>query len=293
MPSLVPRAEDVAELKDVCGLLDRPVHLLVAHAAERRAVKDVVCHVAPKGTVPRFLLEASSGLLVEGPGLCLLHEAGRLPLPRLVEFGFELCGGYRLDSDDPRGFADCEPLTNRSELVRFLRAVKGAKGARQLGRAISYVREDSRSPMETVVVLLLCLPPRFGGYGLPFPRLNYRVDTNRRGCKVSADHYYLCDAFWPEARLDVEYDSDFAHTGSSRIARDAKRRNGLVSLGVTVITATKQQVFDCDEMDRLARVVAGRLGRRLRMEGSGWTRARAELRRQLLGFGEGRRRSGG
>ncbi len=139
--------------------------------------------------------------------------------------------------------------------------------------------------METVIVLLLCLPPRLGGYGLPMPLLNHRVDVGRNRRKTSSNKYYVCDAFWREAWLDVEYDSDLAHTGPLRIAKDAKRRNGLASLGVTVITVTKEQAFNCDEMDRIAHAVAKKLRWRLHVGGSEWVKARAGLRRELLFHG--------
>ena len=197
LPSLVPRSEEVGRLGHAgCGFLERPVHLLVGDASERRLLEGVVCHAAPVRTAPRFVLEAPDGLLVEGPGLCLLHGARKLPLPRLAELCLEFCGGYRLYPDDPRGFVDCDPLITRAQLVRFARVMKGAKGARALGRTLAYVRDDARSPMEAVVVLLLCLPPRFGGYGLPMPLLNHRVDIDRSGRKASANGYYVCDMFW-------------------------------------------------------------------------------------------------
>lgn len=285
LPRLVPCASEVERLRNESGgFLTDPVHLLVADASERRLVKDALCHAAPARTLPRFVLETPSGLLVEGPGLCLLHAACELPLSCVAELAYEFCGNYRLRSDS-RGFADCDPLTSRLELVRFAEAIGNAKGSRRLGRALAYVRDGSRSPMETVIVLLLCLPPRLGGYGLPMPLLNHRVDVGRNGRKTSSNKYYVCDAFWPEAWLDVEYDSDLAHTGPLRIAKDAKRRNGLASLGVTVITVTKEQAFNCDEMDRIAHAVAKKLRWRLHVGGSEWVKARAGLRRELLFHG--------
>lgn len=50
--------------------------------------------------------------------------------------------------------------------------------------------------------------------------------------------------FWPEANVAIEYDSDLEHTGSARIAEDAQRRNDLTALGITTITATREQVMD-------------------------------------------------
>ncbi len=285
MLTLIPCASEVKQLELLgCGFLSKPLHLLVLDAADRRKIKGTVCRLYPLDITPCSLLETRGGLLTEGPQLCFLHRASELPLPLLVEMGFELCGSYRIYPGDPKGFSEGDPLMSRRQLIAFISGAGSAKGMAMAKRAMAFVRDGSRSPMETIVVLLLCLPPRYGGYGLPMPHLNYRVNVFRNARKTSANSYYVCDAFWPEALLDVEYDSDLVHTGSARISHDAKRRNGLVSMGITVITVTREQVLDCDEMDKVAHAVAQRLGRRLRLGGKEWIRRRAELRRQLLDF---------
>lgn len=67
---------------------------------------------------------------------------------------------------------------------------------------------------------------------------------------------YICDLYWPAARLAVEYDSDLAHTGSHRIARDSRRRNEIQSMGVAVVTITKAQAYSLSEFDMVAHQIA-------------------------------------
>lgn len=289
MPTFLPHASEVKRLETGgYDFLSKPVNLLVSDNADRRRIKGTVCRCCPAGVAPRFILKTREDMLTEGPELCFLHRARELTVPLLAEMGFELCGSYRIYPSDPKGFVEREPLMTCDRLTKFVESVGGAKGATMARRATAFVRNGSRSPMETVVVLLLCLPPRYGGYGLPMPFLNYRVNVSRNAQNASSNGYYLCDAFWPEARLDVEYDSDLVHTGSSRISHDAKRRNGLTSMGVTVITITRGQVFDCEEMDKVAHAVAQRIGRRLRLDGREWVQRRAELRRRLLDLSRSR-----
>lgn len=266
-----------------------PIHILVAHPSERRLLSGVSCHVLPSGLEGGGLLKMPGMALSVGPELAFLLAANELSLPRLLELGYEFCGHYRLNPGSPTGFDEAPPLTSPSKLGAFVEKAGGARGTRAAKRALAYLRANSRSPMETVITALLCLPPRLGGYGLPLPYLNYRVNVPKDGRKAASNRYYLCDMFWPDARLDVEYDSDREHTGPDRIAADAKRRNGLASLGITVIAVTKQQAFNCDAMDEVAHGIAKQLGRRLRMGGKDWVKARADLRRQLLGFALGNR----
>ena len=54
--------------------------------------------------------------------------------------------------------------------------------------------------------------------------------------------------------------------GKNHIANDAKKRNTLASMGVTVITVTKQQLFNSSEFEKAARVMAAFLGKRLQFK---------------------------
>ena len=120
--------------------------------------------------------------------------------------------------------------------------------------------------METALSALLSMPKAKGGYGLPLPQLNAAVDVPKGDWRVAYGRQFRCDLLWPEANLCVEYDSDMYHTGSQKIAHDARRRNALVSLGFTVITATKKQVMSIPGLDQLAFQVAKGIGMRLRLE---------------------------
>lgn len=286
--SIAPCAADLGRLADVDPALASPsAELMVPTPGKRRALRDATCCVMPAFARPHHVLRRSDGLMASGPELTFLHLADEVDFAELLETGYELCGRYRMDPGDPRGFAAAPQLASVAGLAGFVSTAQGTRGVRTARRALARIRDDARSPMESVLVLLLCLPPREGGYGIPFPRLNHRIDVSGRDRGLSPSRYFLCDAFWPHARIDVEYDSDSEHTGPLRISKDARRRNALTALGVSVITATKQQVFDCDGMDELARSIAKGLGVRLHVGGASWVHMRAELRRSLLGFAFG------
>ncbi len=281
-----PRAKELRAFQQgALACLSAPIHLLVLDAADRRSVKRAKCHVLmPDVAAGRLLLVDDDGLLATSADLSFLLCAAELSIIRLMELGFELCGTYGLASPNAHGFIKRDPLTSTREMGRLLESAPPMRGVRQAKRALGFVIEGSASPMETIVVLLLCLPPRMGGYGLPKPLLNCRVDVRKGARRTSQKGHFVCDALWPAAATALEYDSDLWHTGSSKIADDAARRNALSSLGCTVITLTRMQVLDCDGFDRAARALAIRLGKRLHVGERGWIAARANLRRELLGF---------
>ncbi|WP_139653557.1 hypothetical protein [Raoultibacter phocaeensis] len=243
--------------------------------------KLVTSHVW-QGTVPaRSFVRASGDVYVATPELCVIQEAGSLEFAQTVCLAYELCGTYSLRESSMAGFVTRPPLTDPEKLNAFLDVVAGLRGIGTVRRVLRLVLRGSASPMETVVVILLCFPCSLGGYGLPWPILNHRIDVGKASRMVEKG-FYRCDLCWPDEKIAIEYDSDLFHTGSSRIARDSKRRNDLISLGYEVMTVTKGQVFDYGAFDRFARQFAKRAGFRIRERVADCDVRRRDLRANLF-----------
>ena len=268
--------------------IQRPLHVLVSDPNERRALKHVRTHLLASPLPRRLCVQAESDVYVAGPELCLAHMARGLDAYGLVELGFELCGTYAMGMPSDVGVTyDVEPLTSIRRLSRRLAAMTAGhrlmQGARKAAAMLEYVLDCSGSPRETHQAMLLCLSQALGGYALGHPRLNYRLDVEGEARRFTNRSYYVCDAYWPEAKLDVEYDSDAYHADPLRIASDAARRNALSAMGVTVITITNAQVRDADEFDRVARIIAGKLGRSAPELTPAFRQKRAALREHVTG----------
>lgn len=267
-----------------------PLHLLASKSVKRRKAwgeGNVICHSSskplPRGAFTSADDLAGEGSLVSCPELCFLQIAALLPFAALVKAGFELCGSYALSRNEQQGFRTRDPLTSVRKIEAFLQMEKSAHGARKARQALAFVLPFSASPMETCLAMLLSLPCARGGYGLGKPLLNHRIDldANFRGSLGRA--YCVADLFWPDAKLDVEYDSDAFHTGADRIARDARRRNRLAAAGISLVTVTRAQMFDRREMDETARIIAKRLGRRIQPRVGNFLDRQLALRTALLG----------
>lgn len=123
---------------------------------------------------------------------------------------------------------------------------------------------NSKSPMETDIAIMLLLPLRLGGRGLSKPALNRRIDVPRSMRRILPQSYFELDLFWPEAAIALEYDSSEHHEGAAAAAHDAIRTNGIEDLGIRVVTMTKQQALDPVEFDRIATILAKQTGKRPR-----------------------------
>jgi len=264
-----------------------PVHILIRDRGARLVSKIVKQHLFSSETPVGCFLNIGDGLMVSSPEFCFLQMAERLALVRLIELGYELCGVYSIpQADDPNtpeiGFHHRRPLTSVDKLKNFLECMPGAKGHKKAKRALRYIIDGSASPMETKLAMFITLPYMLGGYGFVLPELNKRIVLTKTARKEFNKDYYVCDIFWPDEKIAVEYDSDQQHTGSDRIASDSKRRNAISTLGVRVVSVTRQQLYSSVELERVAKTIAKHMNRRLFLPNSKFYAAHNDLREQLL-----------
>jgi len=244
-------------------------------------------HVFSGETPVGCFVNIGNRFMVSSPEFCFLQLASHLTLIELIVLGYELCGVYSLpvpgDKKVPeKGFYDRKELTSTNRLQAFLDSVPGAKGHKKAGRALRYLQDGSASPMETKLAMLMALPFKLGGYGFKMPEMNRRIDLTRSDRKYFKKSYYVCDLFWPDEQVAVEYDSDQFHTGSERIADDSNKRNALALAGIQVVSVTRLQLYSVIELESAARALAKHMGRRLFSKKSDFAAAHRELRKQLL-----------
>ena len=262
--------------------LSKPVHVLVPRQTMRLSRNDVVWHVQPK-PLPKSgmrFYRSSEGVFLAAPELSLLHYTSRNGLIDAIAVAFELCGSYRLGGLN--GFSRAVPLTSPKSLKRFASGAKGATGVKALRRVADYVLADSASPMETALAMLLSLPCLLGGYGLPAPQMNARIEVVPKNELSQTKRYYKADLYWPSARFAIEYDSDLCHVGSERIEQDAARRNALLFQGINVVTVGRRQIMSEAKMDDVAKIAGRALGKCVRPRAQEWCKRNRELRLAVL-----------
>ena len=141
--------------------------------------------------------------------------------------------------------------------------------------------EGSRSPMETVVVLLFTLPVELGGCGLPRPELNLRIDIPPSLQVALGKPYLTVDLCWRAWGIILEYDSYLWHRSKAKVDEDSMRNEGLRDMGWMVRSVTKGMLGNDQMLDELVRKVAARAGVRIPDDDAYRLRRRA-LVRELL-----------
>lgn len=247
-----------------------PLHVLVPEAGMRGSAKGVFYHTCSANLAAGSFVRINDRIFITSPELTFIQMARLLPFHELIKFGYELCSTYAISTDGTTSYGRELPTTTVRAIKMYAENASGLPGAITARKALRHVANASGSPMETMLAMMLCLPVRLGGFGLPLPQMNYRINAQHNKKFSTGKRYYLCDLYWPDARLCIEYDSDLEHTGAKRIAQDAQRRNDLANQGITVIVATRQQVTNAKRLEQLARQAAKHLKKRIRGN-RGWS----------------------
>lgn len=269
---------DLLDSPPISGV-PRPLHLLIRENQHHQYDRDVRFHRVTVDPPSRGFVRLSREIRVATPEYAFLQIARSFPFSRLVALGYELCGTYSLrpwEEGRPARY-HCVPLTNPDRLRRFAQVHKSRRGGSVAYRAAALVKGSSGSPMETVLVLLLCLPVRMGGYGLPWPQLNKQVMV-RDGAGAPRPRY--CDLCWPGYAL--EYEGAPYHAAPAKQVADSARRIDLGLEHMDVNTVFYAQIEDPVAFERLAKVTARHIGWRLRPAALAPTEARWRLRADLL-----------
>lgn len=271
------------ELAETMGILypngdERRVHHLIPNEAFRSRSRIAAPHTFPHKLPSRALTPVARSLYMTSPSFTFFLLAPTLPICQTVALAYELCGSYRLAAGS---FEQHAPLATTAALSTCAAELAHARGASAARRSAKFVMDGSASPMETMLATILSLPCKYGGYGLPTPLLNHRIDLSPNAQRIARKRFVKCDLFWPDGNLCVEYNSNKHHTGAERIDSDARRQAALLDMGVTVITITAGQILNVESCDAAAKAIAKKIGRRIRPQAP-WRAAQGKMRRDLL-----------
>lgn len=224
------------------------------------------------------------GLYTQSPEASFIDSGAHLTLSQQAQLGCELCGSFSLDPSQVGGVLQRNAITTPQKMHEAVIAHSDMRNTSRARRLLDlgFIMPGGRSPMEITLMLLLCLPPRYGGYNLPRPTLNKRIDPLKRNKGLVTQTYFAGDLVWEhgDRRVIVEYDSDAVHEGN--YDRDRNRAAQLRVIGYDVLSATPRMLYDFDATEQIARRVAKLLGISIRREYLGATTARAKLRSDLL-----------
>lgn len=227
------------------------LEVIVSKPSERRVMPGITCHLLGGELPARTLLEIEKGVFVPDVRLCALEAASYLSLRELIEYYFELCGTYALFPGGNESYRKLKTVRTTTEDLRaFLLAMRQRNHAAKALRALRYVRDGSRSPMETATVMLLVLPMREGGLGIRSVTMNHEIPVTKAARKLTRRKTLICDAFIARCLLDIEYNGILHEQTDQRII-DAERLNALRAMGYEMLVIDRSALFSVLSFRRL------------------------------------------
>lgn len=284
--------------------LSQPIHTIVYRQDKHSISNNLAPHVKSERFAPHCVQEivqafprnvqlhskfasapvnlSGEHLYVSSPELCFQQLSSVLRLEELILVGLELCGTYSLCKGSEFGFVNRPPLTTPAKLSAHINAADSTKGIKKARRALKYITPNSASPRESSLTMLLCLPYKMGGCNFNLPVLNQQITLGKRSQTVSDKHIYVCDLYWPDKKVAVEYDSDQFHTGPTRIEKDSQRRNELSFKDISVVTFSRNKVSNLHEFNKTARILGKHLGKRVNPRREDFLEKQRQLRSLVL-----------
>ncbi|MBC5585771.1 DUF559 domain-containing protein [Eggerthella sp. NSJ-70] len=281
-PRELERAIELVRTSYPSVAIDLPAHVLVASSSRRRMSQACKSHVCASALQGRSLHRLGKGVFASAAALAFVHIAAQEKSEvALLELGYELCGSYQTRRTGVASAYQVEPLASVKVFENFATRNPSLRGSGKVASIARYLADDSASPRETKQALAFGLPMMYGGHGLGIPRMNYKILASPAARALTGKTYFRGDLCWPEAKLDVEYQSKESHSGEKKRISDSRRTNALVSMGWTVVCVTNDELDSMVATDAIAETIRRHLGKRLQVRVSGYHARKLKLRRQL------------
>lgn len=201
------------------------IHVLTFSNNAKRHRKGCICHCTRYTFDAESYLELEPNVHIVDIKLCALEAAADLNLSELVEYYFEICGSYALGTSDETQYRERPALTSVEELRAFFSKASGYRGSNKALKALSYVREGCRSPLETAFVMMLTMPKSMGSLAIRAIKTDYPIPVPKRYAALTRRTVFYLDALLENSMTDIEYNGFYhASPNSNQLTRNAETR---------------------------------------------------------------------
>jgi hypothetical protein len=202
------------------------------------------------------LLHLGDDIYLCSPEFVFLQLSGLYGVIELSNVAMAMSGGY-MPAHAENGLAGHDPVTSVAELRSFALAVSAHWGVDKSVQATRWAVDNSRSPMETSLALLIHMPRLLGGYGLIRPVLNRRIYLSQESAAIYPHRYCEADVSAPGSSLLLEYLGRAFHKEEHH---DIRRELALQREGYQIQHVTVRQLVDPAQRNEIMRRYAQSAG---------------------------------
>lgn len=282
----------LSDRKAIGYKLNTPLDFVVTRVGARGENSTYNARVCGTSLPPHSFRQLSKGVFIVSPELLFLQMAREeRSIHVIAAFGCELTGAYsllprglvslrrQLDGRDPHdtswftidtllgaeGYIECAPCTTYERLSKYLHALPPhTRGARRALKALRWVKDGSRSPMETVSSLQLRMPRLWGGFGAGDADFNVKQSIRHEWQQILKKDYLLIDELFVGRNgkvVAMEYNGGNGHSSRAQIMDDNQRRQALEDENIRVIFITARDFLDMRTWEQLGENLATYLGK--------------------------------
>ncbi len=256
----VPDLNKIAKEISLNMNMTQPISFMVPLNQNRRNGANYKKYVRPRNFSTDSFIKMDTRLypnlsqyevLIASPEYCFLCAAKDYSFCQLVEIGINLCAMYVKDQDSSFGQRQREPVLTSKLLTEYISNTNNMKYHKKALQAAKFVQDNSRSPIESKLATISCLPKYQGGYGMKLPKLNYDIYHSNAGKKLLNRESSNCDLVWPKEKIVLEYDSDLAHGNIEQFAYDKMKYRSLTISDYKVFPIVSKDLLSLDRLDEL------------------------------------------
>lgn len=191
-------------------------------------------HILSEKILDRQIVHINNVICVSAE-LLIIQLANSLSFESLCNIIMEMCGTYTYDYETAK-FVNVEfpisSLQSFKQATKFFNATTNTiHGLCKTEYALKYCADNSASPMETKLYIMLCGPRKFGFYGCKNMAMNVDVELGAKAQSIAGQKIVRPDIVCVPKKVAIEYDSAQYHESTIQGQRDKRRRDALVNDG--------------------------------------------------------------
>ncbi len=182
------------------------------------------------------------------------------------------------------------PLTTVAKLRAYVEQLGMVRGKTRAMDALTYLKDNYRSPMEVKGHMALALPHHLGGLGLSkFSEINmmFRISQEEADALGQKMPCLMPDFCYPEGKIAGEYQSKAFHSTPEAKKHDQKRKKTFEQNGFRVFFMEARDFYNPKRFDKLCREIAKAMGKTIRIISKNFDEMQAQLRSYLPGLDPG------
>jgi len=272
---------------------DNPVYLAVSEKSQRPKTKLIRSTIYGSNSLPpNSFINLGYNVAMSCPELLFVEMASVMDFPLLVMLGYELCGAFARDPDNPRNgdvvmFID--PVTSVERIADYLDRAKRVRGRDKARFALNYVADNAWSPTEGVVATVVSLPCGEFGYEMGHLNLNVRIRASKALAHVNDRESRVPDILFEGTNVGLNYDGavhldlksivdatiavernpgeaftqvaldEAMRAVRAKVVDDIRRNRELAAEGYVVFPVTKEDLYEDGGLDHVMAQVIGAL----------------------------------